>query len=264
MLASFDTMVNTFTDADELTNFAETWGIQDLSAVRFRLFQIRNPQYGDQFVTERLNNILHTLPSTYQQNEINACVQTLLMDDEIEESTRLSLEDGVWEPFNIQTGSGDDPQPGPSQIPDTPPSQGLEYTVRTKYERTYVKNAAVDRIFQVKIHQQHHGQRLNDVRRGLHEMFNGVLNQARGDLVGNDLGRVVVHHNGLHDPIVVPLQPWDQLNANTIMDTIEKVLNGNQNLSMDESFDIVVGSVDLPKGGIRRRITKPKGKNKPK
>ena len=186
------------------------------------------------------------------------------MDDEIEESTRLSLEDGVWEPFNIQTGSGDDPQPGPSQIPDTPPSQGLEYTVRTKYERTYAKNAAVDRTFQVKIHQQHHGQRLNDVRRGLHEMFNGVLNQARGDLVGNDLGRVVVHHNGLHDPIVVPLQPWDQLNANTIMDTIEKVLNGNQNLSMDESFDIVVGSVDLPKGGIRRRITKPKGKNKPK
>ena len=85
-------MVNTFTDADELMNFAATCGIQDWAEVRFRLFQLRNPLYGDQFVTEQLYNIyniLHTLPSRDQHNEIDACVQILLMDDDIEESTRL-------------------------------------------------------------------------------------------------------------------------------------------------------------------------------
>jgi hypothetical protein len=45
------------------------------------------------------------------------------------------------------------------------------------------------------------------------------------------------------------------------MEIIEKVLNSNQNLSIDESFYISIGSIELPKGGARRRITKLKGKN---
>ena len=106
---------------------------------------------------------------------------------------------------------------------------------------------------------QHH-QRLNDIREGLHDMFDAVLDQARGDLAGNDLGRVIIQHNDLYNPIVVPLQRWDQLNADRVMETIEKVLNSHQNLSVDESFHITVGSVDLPKGGARRRITKLIGK----
>ena len=92
-------------------------------------------------------------------------------------------------------------------------------------------------------------------------MFDQVLNEARGDLAGNDLGRVIIQQEGLHEPIVIPLQPWDQLNADVVLGTIEKVLNSNQNLSVDESFDITIDSVDLPKGGARRRITKLKGKN---
>ena len=46
-----------------------------------------------------------------------------------------------------------------------------------------------------------------------------------------------------------------------MMDTIEKVLNSHQNLAVDESMDIAVGIVDLPKGGARKRITKIKGDN---
>ena len=92
-------------------------------------------------------------------------------------------------------------------------------------------------------------------------MFHHVLQEARGNLAGNDLGRVVIQHDGLHDPIVIPLQPWDQLNADVVMGTIEKVLNSNQNLTVDESMDISIGSVDLPKGGAFKRITKIKGKN---
>ena len=34
------TMVNSFTNADELMNFAATWGLQDSLAVRYKLFQI--------------------------------------------------------------------------------------------------------------------------------------------------------------------------------------------------------------------------------
>lgn len=45
---TFEMMVNSFTDADELMNFAARWGIQDSPGVRFRLFQLRNPHYGNE------------------------------------------------------------------------------------------------------------------------------------------------------------------------------------------------------------------------
>ena len=128
--------------------------------------------------------------------------------------------------------------------------------MRKKSERTYAKNAAIDRTNQVKINKKHHGEKLEDIRDGLHQMFEHVLQESRGDLAGHDLGRVVIQHDGLYDPIVVPLQPWDQLDSSKVMDTIEKVLNSHQNLPVDESMDIAVGIVDLPKGGGRKRITK--------
>ena len=100
----------------------------------------------------------------------------------------------------------------------------------------------------MKVDEYHYGERLEDIRDGLHQMFDQVLNEARGDLAGNDLGRVIIQHEGLHDPIVISLQPWDEINADVVMGTIENVLNSNQNLAVDESFYISIESMDLPKG----------------
>ena len=59
--------------------------------------------------------------------------------------------------------------------------------------------------------------------------------KRRGDLGGKDLGRVVIHHDGLHDPIVVPLRPLDRSNVHVVMEHIEKVLNSLQELSVNDS-----------------------------
>ena len=165
------------------------------------------------------------------------------LSEEIQESGRLLLADGPWDPL------GDEPRP-------------LEYTMRKKGERTYAKNAAVDTTFQVKVNDRYRGQRLRDIRRGLHGMFEDILQEARWEMAGNDLGRVVIHHDGLHDPIVVPLRPWDRLNVDVMMEHIEKVLNSHQELSVNDSFDITIGTIDLPKGGgkgNRRPITSLQG-----
>ena len=91
-------------------------------------------------------------------------------------------------------------------------------------------------------------------------MFEDILDEVRGDLAGNDLGRVVIHPDGLQDPIVVPLQPWDRLNVDVVMGQMEKVLNSHQELAMNESFQITIGSINLPKGsGKRRPITSLEG-----
>ena len=163
------------------------------------------------------------------------------LSEEMRESARLLLEDGPWDPLNEENRS-------------------LGYTMRKKSERTYAKNAAVDTTYQVQIDDRYRGQRLRDIRRGLHRMFEDILDEARGDLAGNDLGRVVIHHDGLQDPIVVPLQPWDRLNVDVVMGQIEKVLNSHQELAMNESFEITIGSINLPKGsGKRRPITSLEG-----
>ena len=51
------------------------------------------------------------------------------------------------------------------------------------------KGPSIDRTYQVKVSEKHHGEQLED------HMFNQVLNEARGDLEGNDLGRVVIQHD---------------------------------------------------------------------
>ena len=47
----------------------------------------------------------------------------------------------------------------------------LDIISEKKSERTYAKNAAVDRTYQVKVDEYHHGERLEDIRDGLHQMF---------------------------------------------------------------------------------------------
>ena len=57
---------------------------------------------------------------------------------------------------------------------------------------------------------------------------------------------------------MVPLRPWDRLNVDVVMEHIEKVLNSHQELSVNDSFDIKIGTIDFPKGGgkgNRRPIT---------
>lgn len=46
-------------------------------------------------------------------------------------------------------------------------------------------------------------------------MFDDVLSQARGH--DADLDRVVLSHPNLNNSIVVPLQSWEKLNADTVM-----------------------------------------------
>lgn len=78
-------------------------------------------------------------------------------------------------------------------------------------------------------------------------MFDDLLSEARGH--DADLGRVALSHSSLNNPIVVPLQSWENLNADVVMSEIAKVLNSNESLPVDENLLVTIGSIDLPKGG---------------
>ena len=100
-----ETMVNSFTNADKLMNFAATWGLQDSLAVRYKLFQI-NTQYDETFVSEQLESLLQTFGCETDQRvnvrmeeEIRESIKALLFDKEMEDLRQTCLDDGEWNPM---------------------------------------------------------------------------------------------------------------------------------------------------------------------
>ena len=97
-------MVNSFTNADELMNFAATWGLQDSLAVRYKLFQM-NTQYDETFVNEQLELLLQTFGGEADQRvnvrmeeEVLESIKALLFDEEMEDLSQTCLDDGEWNP----------------------------------------------------------------------------------------------------------------------------------------------------------------------
>ena len=100
-----ETMVNFFTNADELMNFAATWGLQDSLAVRYKLFQM-NTQYDETFVNEQLESLLQTFGdetdlrvNVRMEEEVLESIKALLFDEEMEDLRQTCLDDGEWNPM---------------------------------------------------------------------------------------------------------------------------------------------------------------------
>ena len=137
---------------------------------------------------------------------------------------------------------------------------GKPYTIVKKGEKTF-KNLVKDVSYKVKLNNDWEGSRLKDIRNDLLGMFEDVLSNVRENLTDQDKGRVIINHGSLHDPIAIPLQHLGNMNGEVIMATIEKVLQSHEELMVDDTFDITVGTIEVPKGGRGRRITQLQGEN---
>ena len=100
-----ETMVNSSTNADELMDFAATWGLQDSLAVRYKLVQM-NTQYDDTFVNEQLESLLQTFGGETDQSanvrmeeEVRESIKALLFDEKMEALGQTCLDDGEWNPM---------------------------------------------------------------------------------------------------------------------------------------------------------------------
>ena len=81
--AVFLNMVNSFTDADQLMDFAATWGIQDSPVVRLRLYQLRNDEQRLPSVDRSIQQNVD-LDSVRMQEEVEESIKALLFDEEID------------------------------------------------------------------------------------------------------------------------------------------------------------------------------------
>ena len=157
-----------------------------------------------------------------------------------------------------------DQQKGISDQPSQttpPPSQNLpQYRLVKKGEKTFKKDGARDMMYEVRLnHEDWNGKRLKDGHDHLRDMFAKVIRQARGSLTDEDMGHVIIHHPDLTNPIVIPLRPLIDLKPEVIMSIIENVLSSHENLAIDDSLKISVGTIEIPKGGKRLVITSTSG-----
>ena len=159
----------------------------------------------------------------------------------------------------------DSPVPGPSHW--SPPQIGrgassetddasLSYNFEKVGEKTF-KNGVIDRHFRVKFNPNNglEGQNLSSLHNQLGDMFDDVIGQASANLNGADLGRVIIHHPKLENNIYVPLRPLDNLSGHEVLEHLENVMSSHQDLDMNDSFHIDLGTMELPHGGHKLPIT---------
>ena len=194
-------------------------------------------------------------------------------------------------PPKRQRGDIDEPQPGPSGLqnasyPDDPsrlqnvsdddddevppPKERHDrngnggdkpYSIRKRDERQHKKTRAKDINYEIKFNEQWQGNNLQDLVIDLHAMFDDILKEVKADYSGKDLGRVVIHHRGLNNPIVIPLIALERLDADHIMQHVQRALNSSENLDLDDSFRVNVGVIKLPAGGAALPINRLMGKD---
>lgn len=193
-----------------------------------QLFAAANDLVGDVEVENRLQEL-------EWERHINDLWQEVVQElDAPAKRPRLTLDADDQPSTSGQSGEGDEPVQKP-------------YFIWKKDTKPYKKNLARDTSFKIKFNDQWRGEKLVDIYDKLHDMFDDVLSQDRGS--DADLGRVVVSHPNLNNTIVVPLQSWENLNSDTVMSEITKVLNSNEDIPVDDHLLITVGSISLMKGG---------------
>ena len=148
------------------------------------------------------------------------------------------------------------PQPSTALPVEKPP-----YFIEKVNQKMFKKNAASVSTFKVTFDDRWEGKNLKDIFDSLRNMFDTILKQARGDLTDTDKGMLLLHHPSLDGAIVVSLRPWGKLDGNAVLERLEHVLYSKQKLTIDEHFEVTVGTVRLPKGGRGGKITKLTGDN---
>lgn len=128
----------------------------------------------------------------------------------------------------------------------------ISYTFQKVNERTYQKNKAIDRHYVVKLNSDlvREKKRVLDVQGELSQMFGAALQDATDNLSDSDFIRVVIHSDSLITNIVVPLRKIEHMTPQVILDHVNHVLTSHEDMPLDESFFLDIGTVQVPSGNM--------------
>ena len=137
---------------------------------------------------------------------------------------------------------------------DSEPSMATNYfQLREISRRHSQKYNAENIVYRMELSEELVNRRLVDVQHHLYDMFQDLLRNLRNELQIGDLIRIYMNHPDLHVPIMIPAREIQDLQAEDIMAEVEKVLQSEEELKLDENFEIHVGILRIPRGGRGRK-----------
>ena len=101
---------------------------------------------------------------------------------------------------------------------------GKPYRIKKTGERRFAKSVTIEKTYKVRFDNQWRGERVRELRAELRQMFDDVIERSQEGLNDNDLMRIIIRDDILNQPIVVPLQPADEMRADKVMEKVENVV----------------------------------------
>jgi hypothetical protein len=104
--------------------------------------------------------------------------------------------------------------------------------------------------------------KMREVKNLLGEAFDQMIDQVKKDLRPGDIVRGVVHNDALDLPVYIPFRPMEDMNAEAMLNSLEIVLNSNEDIPFDSSCQIDIGTIQYPRGGRGAKMSTLNGKIK--
>lgn len=85
--------------------------------------------------------------------------------------------------------------------------------------------------------------------------MSSMVDEMTKGMQDNDLARFVLQSRSLEYPISLPFMPRPELNADRIMGEVQRVLQSNENVNLEDGMQVHLVHVGMPHGGaaVRRR-----------
>jgi hypothetical protein len=106
--------------------------------------------------------------------------------------------------------------------------------------------------------------KMKEVKNLLGEAFDQIIDQVKKDLRPGDIVRGVIHNDALDLPVYIPFRPMEDMNAEAMLNSLEIVLNSNEDIPFDSSCQIDIGTIQYPRGGRGAKMSTLDGKIKRK
>ena len=84
----------------------------------------------------------------------------------------------------------------------------------------------------------------------LGNIFDSLVDEMTPGMADNDLVRFVLQSRSLYYPISLPFMPRHEMNAERIMGEVQRVLQSNVQVSLQDGMQVHVVQVDMPQGGV--------------
>ncbi|MEW8544218.1 MAG: hypothetical protein AB2693_11855, partial [Candidatus Thiodiazotropha sp.] len=94
---------------------------------------------------------------------------------------------------------------------------------------------------------------VEDILPALRRLFTSIFQELTKGAKTNDLVRITVESPSLDYPISIPFLKIPELTADRFMSELERVLQSNEDFTIDESLVIEVTLVDMPDGGVHQK-----------